>query len=1743
VTVGSSEFANAPVIQLPGIGAPPVPAPVYIDGIPVAQAAPPVSPSGRLSRANQFWSSTPRPATSQIEEDFFVSLPKPREINYITFDLAHFPQVFSVWYLGGDQDRDDWKPVRWKNGTPVTIAVSGSIPRIVGSVAALAAGTNPYHYGAGHWDHYDEVIAPVTTTQLRFSGLRAGAARLPNWTSPVDSSGNPAPYPLGIRDLDFGYRVLDRDDVPYTQRSSSCVTERQPFTVSNDVHGSAMTVAVRENRASDLLQGYTWSSAPQLRADSVVNLYIDSRSPSGQPQVIGAFALDPVTSGAKYNLYYSASPPPENTTFTAGDTPIVAPAVQTGGMQLPATSTDGIIFAKASSWLQIATQVTGITPGSPWWVASSFQPQFAHADGGSYILADAGIFQIYFQAGTFYMSLATQTIITTFGSWAFPFAVNDEIVFSVVYDGANLFASMFWANNWYPVNQVPVAALPPVPAFQLGAALPATQVIYPQPYRTAPAVSQSNGPVTSFTVSKQSGTQPGDWILMYLFGTHGSSVACSGFTVLNSNGLIGALLYRQATGTEGASFNITGINSAAATVIIATTAGGTIDVIGSPFDATGPTASLPAQSVTMNNNGDWVLWFGGSENGFNAASFNITPPPGFTANVTNGAQTSNAAMMLASKPGWVAGPTGTLTGTSGSSGVFPSAVAIGWTPSQPTWSAMTGNYILTSMAIGQEQLNMVGQIDPVLVSFSRDPAAFVVPGQPGPPNVLCRFHPSYILPAELVIAGTSSTTSVNPWGFIGGAAESYAACSWTPVLADYALAQGLVEFDPILASVFKFEFTSLVAEPYDFLDPSLQTLTSQQMPAGQANLPSSLTHPRATVLEPGQQITQALAPTIAYSDTPAPKQPHPQSTALPRQAMMATTPAGQQALGKAGSLYNFQPYKPATVTATQAVAGAHTYGTSDYSPTGRVGYFVAIASILMYRVSYPAQDDTEEYTELFQDETNFIIGASSGPTQTQWSWSTGQLTTGDDFLSLSGVATATSAIFASNTTVTGVQFATTQSDAVQMLIDPSFAQPGLPTWAPVGDVSSLPVATGINTALGSMVEITRAPTAYSWALLQTQFPSWSNLQSLVTTWSGFVIKPSNSLTGGIAGAVPQAVSGAGRIYAAARVFSPVPLTQPLALQILDGATGAVIAEADDPVLGGTVTEWFVGYTVGTANYTNALTWSQVQGTYPTWASMTVNPNPNLTPPNLWNQIDLVQYPLGQTVLPQLIQRGITEDTWYVDNLSMFEDSIVWSFSNDGGASWYPAPDIRNNPSGAVVFGAPQQGIGNQLMWQLQGYRPQLTVSSLAIRPWYSIYPRGYPARIAGVGHGPNLSPLDYYPPIDSDPRWQAWDSPIPQTWYFTYQSLLASQTGYTPPLPPVAPTQLPLAVAGSNILAITAASQVPPLPPPPVTYLDVYLDTYIDYYGYPEAGDLYTDIYDDVYGYGQAPTTGTVHSATAAWRQSSVLGIAGSFSLPRMPLLGADLGNIPGNDIAVQDFITATGQPLALRRLYLGNQIPVSLAASAAAYDAGVRKVFFDFQPDTTNTPDQLRAFLASCQTAGLAASVSLWSNPDASFTSPLDYFEMLQAYVPVIQANGYQFVFVISNSTIMRKNGLPVWWPEPYVQVDAMSVGLYSTGITPGDPDSDNLSTAAHWADVNQVPFGLAEFGAEWSKIRDDEGEDFFEWIQDFFYSRVRAGKLVGDLVCRSTGTYSLVNAPHDWKLGYTYIGKALQGIDIEDE
>lgn len=239
---------------LPGAFAIPGVSTVYIDGVLIEPVGPPGAgvpskPSPVSQSSQDFWSTDLRPAGDPTWEQLSVSLAQPRLISYISLDLPHFPHraVFYYW------DGEAWAPAARANGAPLEILTVGSVPAVVNNPAALGAGQNPYHYGAGHWVHHDEDIAAVTTIRLlvRLARLSQGSG---TQKFPVNPYGQYAPYPLGVRNLDFGTRLRDCDDAPYALRDPEVLTLRQPFITSTDVAGSPVQVVIRENRACDLFR-------------------------------------------------------------------------------------------------------------------------------------------------------------------------------------------------------------------------------------------------------------------------------------------------------------------------------------------------------------------------------------------------------------------------------------------------------------------------------------------------------------------------------------------------------------------------------------------------------------------------------------------------------------------------------------------------------------------------------------------------------------------------------------------------------------------------------------------------------------------------------------------------------------------------------------------------------------------------------------------------------------------------------------------------------------------------------------------------------------------------------------------------------------------------------------------------------------------------------------------------------------------------------------------------------------------------------------------------------------------------------------------------------------------------------------------------------------------------------------------------------------------------------------------------
>jgi hypothetical protein len=1642
--------SQSPTLVLPGSIGIPASSAIYVDGVPVKS----VETSSRSPNSNhKFWSSQAHLPSAEIEENLVISLAHNRIINYLSLKISHFPLDMAVWYF--NDNAGFWQPVRRPNGAPLVFRVRGSVPATVNSAAALSSTTHPFHYGAGHWVAYDEDLTNLSADKLRFTAVRPlSQGSNDNATYPVDPHGKIVPYPIGIKDLDFGFSVDDPGDVPWTSRSGEVPTERNPFTDTDDCNGSPVLIALRENRATDLLAGLTWRSAPQPRSDAVVSLYVDARDAGGNPQVIDRFYLDPVTSGNKLNLYYSAAGP-SNAEFQALDDPILFPLVQVSGSQLPTAGPGGWLFPAAPGWVTLSNQGLGTQSNLPWWVGLEIQPQFGSGDAGSYMMADSGLLQLYYQAGTWYATLAGSVV----GSWTFSFSAGDTLHFMAAYDGQQIII-------WTPSGQlVAVAAGTQVPSaatFRFGASLE--------------------------------------------FGNGG-----------------------------------------------------------------------------------------------------------------------------------------------------------------PSWA---GNYALTAFVLKQEQISTAGGdgIPDQFQAFAAGGAPFVAPATgPGPStvNALARFHGSFVLGV------------VNPTGFVGGPGSSFESCSWTPVSRNYALARGYLEFDPTLAAVFKFEFTGLTPEPVDYIRRKPRSKMKSTPPTPVIS-PAESGQP--VVLDTGLSVGTSVAPSLSYSDAPPPNPAAAPGASLPTETLYVADPVAAARIAQAGgSLYNFQQWRPSQYPALpggadrQVNAGQHSYQQADLPQLSRVGYYVGLSSITMYRVSYLAQDDTEQYVDNFGDTVN--IDPASLDQADSWGWAPGMLLSPG---STSYPAQVQSGIFNSTHLVRGVQFATVQSDPVQLLADPDFSDPALASWEAVGDAEALAFAP-VNAQLGNMVQITRQGGVYGWAYLTANGQTWAQISAQFPTWAAILDNNVSNAYGGMAYAgTPVPTTGAGRVFVAARVFAPAALDAPLTLQLLDGATGSVLAEESQAVLGGTVTEWFAGYTLGSA-VPGTGTWATMMSTYATWAAIaqagtpgaqlagwdfedgtegwtgfeatvaqsgafassgvksllvtataaaagagfwqgqspafpvtpgqfyaatatveapaalghlgialnwldstrtfisssggpgqavgagatalvsvaggqapdnavfvSVVPNDhegsatgtqffvdnvtlNLSRSPSWGTIDLTVTPSGSTITAQLIQQDSTGDSWQVDSLAVFEDAIVWEFSNDGGGSWWPAYDVRNNPRGVMMFPPPANGQGAQLMWRLQGYAPGLAVSGLVIRPWYSVWPMGVLPRPGGIGFGPNVSPADHYTAVENDPRWQIDASPIPASWYFaTRQAIgLVDQ----PALPQPAPVQPGFALGNALVYEPPAIA-----PPAPETFSDFYPDIYIDTFGVPDAGDLYSDAFADTYGADNPVViTGSVRSGAAASASVVTSSASGTAFTPPPPLLGAALGQVAGGSGTITSFAALTGQPLAARRVFFGNQIPVTLAGSLVAADAGVRRVSMDFWPDATTTPARLDLFLASCSTGGLDAQVTIWAGEAAStFSTPEEYLALLAAYVPVIRRNGYTFTWAEQNSLIVHDNALGAWYPGDAL-TDAIAPAFYSDGPAPGTPGGDSLATAAAFADTHGKPLGLCEFGADHASLTEAQGDAFLHYIAGLFAARTVAGKLNGDLIYDDTGDYALAGAPASFVTLYQQIGAAL--------
>jgi hypothetical protein len=709
----------------------------------------------------------------------------------------------------------------------------------------------------------------------------------------------------------------------------------------------------------------------------------------------------------------------------------------------------------------------------------------------------------------------------------------------------------------------------------------------------------------------------------------------------------------------------------------------------------------------------------------------------------------------------------------------PSVLRIGGSLTAAPQNSVPANSRLVSLYVKQ------GTPDgpDVIAQYWNAPSAFVVtPEYPTGPqttdNMLLRYDPRQ---------QTTGPDSLNPYGFLGGPGVVYEDLNWTPIGRDYQLKKGFYDFHPTKARFFKFEFSNLIAEPYETDSPMV---TTAKIFAQNAHAPTAAAQAAAQSSNTGGSgvlTNVALAAVNRYDDqnrltatgsAAVNTNAGSSTTYLPTEAQFVTDPQGAARMALAAPYWNFSRHQASPTMPRQSATGKHYYEYVTVAATKRLAYFVGLSKIQMYRTNVQIADDTDVYLELFHDAANLVYD----PAIPNWALHDG-LTTPP---SLNVPLTMTSKPYNSFRTVRAVQFATTQSPPKQLLLDPDFDDTSLQYWRPLGDTTITPDPF-FNTEVGSLVRVNRAGAPVTWSSME-EFPTWNAIEDsdpnpYAPTWDILEGTVSQTSLGGIQSFQAVEVSAIGKLYAAARVLSAETLAAPLILQLVNG-DGTVLAEESANVSAGQIAEWFIEYDIGSGGIpTGVRTWNTVE-TLGTWNA--------LEAVGTWN--DVAQIPVVvdvHDVTVQLFQNQATDDVWYVDNLSIFNDAVMWEFSRDGGQTFWPVWDIRNDPHGVFQFpneDAAIPGGGASIVWRVTGAAPDLSVNAIQVRPWFDSVMPGSPGKYTVQRGGPHLTPLDQTPAIEDDPMFRAWHNVIPQDWWFIYrqairqnvQTPLITQRSYLP---------------------------------------------------------------------------------------------------------------------------------------------------------------------------------------------------------------------------------------------------------------------------------------------------------------------------------------------------------------------------
>lgn len=1393
--------------SLPGDFGLPSTSQLYVSGMTIENVIASQKPSTapKIADSQRFWSTHAHPLNYKFTEGIIVNLAKPKKINYLSLDLPVFPYHF--YFHWWDDKAKKWKEFLGPSTGALRIYVDGAIPSVVGSAAAYQAKQHPSHNGAGHWVHYDMDFEPVTTSRIQLEGNRNFGSKK---GGPVGPNGKAAPYALGVRNLDFGWRVRKKSDVPLTLRDPDIITERQSFTQVLDILGSPVELKLRENRAADLLQGSQWKCEPMPVPYAVVNFYVDSRDAQGGSQVIDRFNVVPLQSGATMNLYYSNQVPDAD--FGASDAPLIFPAVRTAGEADPQIQKSGILFADKISYLDVDNQAVQWDPTKPFWVGLQFQPQWASTDTTPHVVFDAGALQLVWNDGLFQLTYADGAMTTM----PFDFAANSRLNAFISYDGQRL--SLYMPEVGGVANAMATMSGMVTDTIRLGAEIgdSSAPVVFSGDYRLNAMVIKQE-PMTF--ESGDSGLIVPQPVTDFL--ADAATYLTKPEYQLDPDHSTDNALLRYQPGFVTGTINPYGFYGGPGSIYE--------DVVWTPVMRDYKLRAGMLQFTPV------------SAKFFKFEFTNLTPEPyqyyaptTQTVKTYSGAAVAQAAAnpQLTTKVQTSATSVG-LTANADAAQQTPVFADTPGTTPEPT-ADVSPTEALTARDLGtQSRLDAIGG----LYRFD----SWQTPTT----------APRYDTTSKHVYEEVNVTTTKRVAYFVGLSKLEMYRVDYT---ADDDTEQYIEQFDD----------TSNIDPAYLDEDVVVGTTNFVTNPSFENGTTGRTLYSNGTVTTPTiATVTDAVFGTQGLAVTAAALG----SASTDRVGWRATYSDGLDFTGSiVFSVYAKQITGPATLRLNvdyfDGSSGFLSSGTQTFSPGSDWERFSAAllppvdtASITVTwwleagsgAVEYRFDGEQIENLRLADycdgDQEGCVWnGTPHASTSTRqsvdirpWGWDGDKLFTGSN---VGAPVTTMSKRFSSKRRVRGIQFATQQSSAVQLLTDPDFADTTMANWMSIGDVISMTLSQDVNSTLGTAVKVLRSSSLNTWGELRGAYPTWGALENNDGELATYDVLEGDSSAvgyGGIALRNAVQVSEAGRVWAAARVYADHALDTPLTLQILS-ASGDVLAQKDQIVQAGKVVEWSVGYTIGEGPVGNQ-TWADIMRrdsspTLPTYADLQIGK---------WADLTDVEVSQASRLSVRVVQSSAGEDTWYVDSLALFEDAIKWEFSNDDGSTWWPALDIRNDPNGVLIFPnsiAPAPTDPTGLRWRVTGYRPGLHISSLNIRPWYAETVFGIPRREPGVSGGPNIQPTDHYPDIADDPMFKQWSDPIPQDWYFLYRQLLLLNRTYVPVTPVSRPDIF------TNPLSLLVDVQT--VTPPPA-FLDLYSSTYPDIYGQANESDTPQGIYDDTY--------------------------------------------------------------------------------------------------------------------------------------------------------------------------------------------------------------------------------------------------------------------------------------------------------